>query len=442
MSDGAGTWDIGNLSNLILGPTKAQPPLADHSESRNTSSQQSSGHPYPDLEPKKTVNALVLVTHHQDSVESVNHYANYWANRGEPTVVFWIGESGVKVCCFDCRGQESWGNSMVKALSDGNFPALPEMISLSARRLVLVVPAQTDWSNSPFVHSTSQACVIVDPTQAKLIRGYEILKTIAQIHQDCTLSCFVINAKSADSAIQLSSRLERMGYLFLERLVQFSGFSMEEKWPTSNLIAQCFIGENGEENTAQLKKVILGCLTWIQENNAVTNDGQDSALSADSLLDENGPEEEEVNEDDAGQSQLPALKLIRANRSIQTPEQFDRLMGEMIDDVCDLVVESWPIYTPPDDSCCFRWVKHKGGARSIVVTTIDCPFGAFERASAQLHPLRESDEIIVLARTLTTDQRKAAQALHPKMRLYEAAHTPPEIDPPALLLKEVTSASV
>jgi hypothetical protein len=56
-----------------------------------------------------------------------------------------------------------------------------------------------------------------------------------------------------------------------------------------------------------------------------------------------------------------------------------------------------------------------------------------------MHPGREGDEIIVLARCLSTDYRKAAQSLTTPTRLYEVSQLPPDAGP-TLLLKDVTDA--
>ena len=143
--------------------------------------------------------------------------------------------------------------------------------------------------------------------------------------------------------------------------------------------------------------------------------------------------------DDETRSILPTVRAISLQSEVRDVVELDRIIGDAIEEICGAGVETWPIYDSSGGDCRLRWVFREGGGRAIVASVLNCARGVLEQAAAQLHPGRDGDEIIILARSLGTDYRKAAQSLTTATRLYEVSQLPPEAGP-TLLLKDVTDA--
>ncbi|MCH8053896.1 MAG: hypothetical protein IH895_07530, partial [Planctomycetes bacterium] len=143
--------------------------------------------------------------------------------------------------------------------------------------------------------------------------------------------------------------------------------------------------------------------------------------------------------DEEDRSILPTVRAISVQREVRDVAELDRMIGDVIEEICGAGVETWPIYSSTAGDCRLRWVFREGGGRAIVASAFDCARGALEQAAAQLYPRREGDEIIILARCLSTDYRKAARSLTVSTRLYEVSQLPAD-GGPTLLLKDVTDA--
>ncbi len=439
MPDPPGPWDIRNLADLVLGPGNSSDPRPPAQRVQPAAPvplpRQRSSHDDDATEDvvEQIVSNVVLVNPDQNVTDAVSRYADYWSNRGQTVAVAWIDESGIKMGLFDYLRRVVWATEIVDALELRCFEELPELIESSVRRVVIAIVTHPGWETLPFVECCSSACVLVEPSLDQVIRAYESLKYLAQTHARCRLSCFVQEALSARQATELSTRLQHMGSRFLGREIDFEGFSLCEQWPTSNLVAETFIGEDGKGSTALLQRVLLDYVN--------PGEGEPEVQSVDSV---NSGEKQSggVGHDEAcggPRSVLPTVRPIKVRQQVQDVSQFDRLIGEVIEEICDDVVESWPIYSSSQNDYRLRWVFRKDGARTIVASAIDCPHGVLERAAAHLYPARDDDEIIVLARCLTTDHRKAAQNMDPRARLYEVSQMPSDPQP-TLLLKEVTTA--
>jgi len=428
MSDSSGQWDIRNLADLILGPGNA--PAS--SPGGSAVPRESASENTPELKPSEDIIAnVVLIDREQNAVEAVSRYADYWSNRSQAVAVAWVGESEIKLGFFDYLRRVVWAGELIEAIESRRFDDLCELMNESLRRVVVAVRAAPGWQESPLVRRCRSVCVLVEPSPDQLIRAYECLKYLATNREDCQLSCFVQEALSARQATELSTRVQQMGERFLNCDVDFEGFSLSEQWPNSNLVAETLIGEDGSDSLLRMRELLLCYLDrgegvhpsqTVEESSGVAPTRNTRAST-----------NEEV------RSILPTVRTISVQREVRDVEELDRIIGDVIEEICGSGVETWPIPNSMAGDCRLRWVFREGGGRSIVVSVIDCPRGALEQAAAQLHPGRDGDEIIVLARCLSTDYRKAAQSLTTPTRLYEVSQLPPDAGP-TVLLKDVTEA--
>lgn len=426
MSEPEGPWDIRNLADLILGPGNTQPdasarPDAD-SETNGSSNDVStcSGH-------------VVLVHPEQNAVEAVTRYADYWSNRGQTVAAAWIGQSGIKFGLFDYLRRLVWATELTEALESHRFKEVTKLLDGSVRQLAIAITMSPGWRTSPFVQRCSSLCVLLEPTEAQLIRSYESLKHMAAEQPSCRLSCFVQEALSARQATELSSRLQHMGDQFLDTDIEFAGFSLSEEWPSTNLVAETFIERECPDGGDPLGEALLGLLGPPREAPVPENTDPDMHES----------------EPPGPSNRLPATACpvdgfptavpIRIPHRIRNLADLDAFIEDMIHEVCGQFVECWPVYTTPESDCRFRWVFRKNGARMIVASSMNCAAGALERAAAHLHPARPHDQIVLLAGNVGLVHRKAARTLTIPTKLFEISQLPPG-DNPTLVLKDVTAA--
>ncbi len=430
MPDSSGQWDIRNLADLILGPGNAPasspgaPVPLRGSASENT----------PDLKPSEDIICnVVLVDSEQNAIEAVSRYADYWSNRSQAVAVAWVGESEIKLGFFDYLRRVVRAGEITEAVESRRFDELCELMNESLRRIVIAVRAAPGWQDSPLVRRSRSVCVLVEPSPDQLIRAYECLKYLATNREDCQLSCFVQEALSARQATELSTRLQEMGERFLNCDVDFEGFSLSEQWPNSNLVAETLISEDGSGSMLRMRDLLLRYLDRDCGEEVRPSPPAEATSKEQHAVNVTAPTNEEV------RSILPTVRAISVQREVRDVAELDRMIGEVIEDLCGAGVETWPIYSAAAGDCRMRWVLREGGGRSIVASAFDCARGTLEQAAAQMHPGREGDEIIVLARCLSTDYRKAAQSLTTPTRLYEVSQLPPD-GGPTLLLKDVTDA--
>ena len=478
MSESSGPWDIGDLADLLLGQgaggdaDSVTPKTNPVVESASSETDEDGDATY--------ISVLILVNPIQDPVESVSRYADYWSNRGQTVSVAWLGDSGIKIGLFDPLRRTNWSAKFINTLQEGHYEDIPRLVKKHVRRLVFTIVAKPGWEHQQVVSRASSACVLVEPTSAHLIRSYETLKLLAQTCDACELSCFVMNASSAVEATQLSTRLQSMGDRFLEQEINFEGFSLDEPWPSSNIVGETFISNDGEAGYDSLKQVLLSCFNTPKipshktARNKSRQENHDDHVSVEtdqpcrhsneintepaSEKNEENPKTEQpvrsrlqpANCDAQAVQQmsmpqvrgavaLPRARLVACDASIDSAAQLDKFAAGILHDLYDDVEDSFPVHTSPTNGMCFRWVRRKNGARSIVISTVGAPRGAIEHASAQLYPLEEQDEIVVFAGNLSTDQRKAAQALRSNIRLMEVASLDSD-EMHGLVLKDVTHA--
>ncbi len=423
MTDASGPWNIGDLADLILGAGRPIEPPAE---------------PAGDSEPRSAaiITQVVLVNSGQDAVAAVGHYADYWSNRGQTVAVAWVGESGIKLGLYDHLRRVEWAGEFAEALRGDPARVIKTLIERHVRRLVVAVVTQPGWQRSPFVRCCASACVLVEPSPNQLVRAYECLKHLNRVRRECTLSCFVQDALSARQATELSSRLQHMGDHFLKREVIFEGFSLADPSPSSNLVEQCYLAADPAGGTAELRQALLECLIAATDSDDATA-GEGPVCAAAAVAAPADPADRPEPAVPAGC--LPTVRVLRGAGPICSVQQLDGLLGERIEALCSDVSRTCPVYTSPDSGLCFRWVIHRSGIRSLVVTLLGDSSGALEQAAARMHPLQPGDEIIVLAPALSSEHRRAAQALHPNTRLFEVAQMPADHEP-AVLLSEVTHA--
>lgn len=430
MSDSSGQWDIRNLADLILGPGNA--PAS--SPGGSAVPRESASENTPELKPSEDIIAnVVLIDREQNAVEAVSRYADYWSNRSQAVAVAWVGESEIKLGFFDYLRRVVWAGEIIEAVESRRFDDVRELMNESLRRVVVAVRAAPGWQESPLVRRCRSVCVLVEPSPDQLIRAYECLKYLATHREDCQLSCFVQEALSARQATELSTRLQQMGERFLNCDVDFEGFSLSEQWPNSNLVAETLIGEDGSGSMPRMRDLLLRyldrdcgeevCPSQTVEDPSAEPHAVDVAVST----------------SEEARSVLPTVRAISVQREVRDAAELDRVIGDVIEEICGAGVETWPIYNSTADGCRLRWVFRDGGGRSIVASAFGCARGVLEQAAAQMHPGREGDEIIILARNLSTDYRKAAQGLTTPTRLYEVSQLPASAGP-TLLLKDVTDA--
>ncbi len=431
MSDSSGQWDIRNLADLILGPgnTPASSPGAP------VPPRESAGENTPELKPSEDIiSNVVLVDREQNAIEAVSRYADYWSNRSQAVAVAWVGESEIKLGLFDYLRRVVWAGEIIEAVESRRFDELCELMNESLRRVVVVVRAAPGWQESPLVQRCRSVCVLVEPSPDQLVRAYECLKYLATHREDCQLSCFVQEALSARQATELSTRVQEMGERFLNCDVDFEGFSLSEQWPNSNLVAETLISEDGSSSMLRMRDLLLRYLDRDRGEEVCPSRPVDESSGAPHTVHITASTNEEV------RSVLPTVRAISVQREVRDVAELDRMIGDVIEEICGVGVETWPIYSGATaGDCRLRWVFREGGGRSIVASAFDCARGALEQAAAQMYPGREGDEIIVLARCLSTDYRKAAQSLTTPTRLYEVSQLPPDAGP-TLLLKDVTDA--
>lgn len=427
MAEAPRPWDIRNLADLILGSgdsSNPPPPSPIHQ-------QDEVGEDVAIEAGDQVMSTVLLVSPEVNATEAVGRYADYWSNRGQSVAVAWIGDSGIKIGLFDYLRRVVWATEIVEALEARRFEELPELIAASVRRVVVVIATNTGWEFSPFIQGCRSVSVLVEPSPQQLISAYGALKYVAQFDPPCQLRCFVAEALSARQATELSARLQQMGSRFLSREIDFEGFSLCEQWPSSNLVAETFISEDGKSSVAALRCVLLEYV-----NPEIAELEMQTTASTNSSDPPPGP----IACDDIGsepQTVLPTVKPISVPHTVQNSAQLDQLIGEVIEEICGAVVETYPIHSSPESGYRLRWVFRKNGGRVIVACAIEQSLGALEQAAAHLYPARDDDEIIVLARCVPTEHRKAAAGMSTAARLYEVSQMPPE-SPPMLLLKEVT----
>ncbi len=426
MSESDGPWDIRNLADLILGPGNTQP---DASARPNTDSEtdeisdnvsRCSGH-------------VVLVHPEQNAVEAVTRYADYWSNRGQTVAAVWIGQSGIKFGLFDYLRRLEWATELTDALESHRFDEVAKLLHNSVRQLAIAITMSPGWRTSPFVQRCSSLCVLLEPIEEQLIRSYEALKYLAAEQPDCMLSCFVQEALSARQATELSSRLQNMGDQFLERDIEFSGFSLSEQWPSSNLVAETFIERECPDDDEPLGDVLLGLLGPPRE--APVPEETDPAIQEPEMADSDNRLPAEACPVDG----IPTALPIRIPHRISNLADLDAFIEKMILEVCGQVAECWPVYTTPDSDCRFRWVFRENGARLMVASSLNWAAGALERAAAYLHPAQPHDQIVLLAGNVGLVHRKAAQSLAIPTKLFEISQLLCD-DNPTLVLKDVTAA--
>ncbi|MCH8054337.1 MAG: hypothetical protein IH895_09765 [Planctomycetes bacterium] len=430
MSDSSGQWDIRNLADLILGPGNTPAP----SPGAPVPPRESASETTPDPKPSENIiSNVVLVDREQNAIEAVSRYADYWSNRSQAVAVAWVGESEIKLGLFDYLRRVVWAGEITEAVESRRFDELCELMNESLRRVVVAVRAVPGWQDSPLVRRCRSVCVLVEPSPDQLIRAYECLKYLATNREDCQLSCFVQEALSARQATELSTRLQDMGERFLNCDIDFEGFSLSEQWPNSNLVAETLIGEDGSGSMLRMRDLLLRYLDRDCDDEVRPSRTVEASSRMAHAVSVAASTHEEA------RSALPTVRAIRVQREVRDVAELDRMIGDVIEEICGAGVETWPIYSATAGDCRLRWVFREDGGRSIVVSAFDCARGALERAAAQMHPGREGDEIIVLARCLSTDYRKAAQNLTISTRLYEVSQLPPD-GGPTLLLKDVSDA--
>ncbi len=430
MSDSSGQWDIRNLADLILGPGNrpASPPGA------SPTPRESAGEDTPELKPSEDIiSNVVLVDREQNAIEAVSRYADYWSNRSQAVAVAWVGESEIKLGFFDYLRRVVWAGEITEAVESRRFEDLCELMNESLRRVVIAVRAVPGWQDSPLVRRCRSVCVLVEPSPDQLIRAYECLKYLATNREDCQLSCFVQEALSARQATELSTRLQEMGERFLNCDVDFEGFSLSEQWPNSNLVAETLIGEDDSGSVLRMRDLLLRYLDRDSSEAVCPSETVKESSELKDAVSVTPSIDEEV------RSVLPTVRAISVQREVRDVGELDRIIGDVIEEICGAGVETCPIYNSSGGDCRLRWVFREGGGRAVVASVIDCARGALEQAAAQLHPGREGDEIIILAQCLSTECRKAAQSLTTPTRLYEVSQLPPGAGP-TLILKDVTDA--
>ena len=427
MPDPPRPWDIRNLADLILGSGDSSSPPPPEPIRQ----QDELGEDAVIEGGDQVMSTVLLVSPEQNATEAVGRYADYWSNRGQSVAVAWIGDSGIKIGLFDYLRRVVWATEIVEAVEARRFEELPELIAASVRRVVIVIATHTGWEFSPFIQGCRSACALVEPSPQQLISAYGALKYVAQFEPPCQLRCFVAEALSARQATELSARLQQMGSRFLNREIDFEGFSLCEQWPSSNLVAETFVSEDGTSSAAALRCVLLEYvnpdIAELEMQTTVSTDSSDQppeTIACDGI----GSEPRAV---------LPTVKPISVPRAVQDSAQLDQLIGEVIEEICGEVAETYPIHPAPECGYRLRWVFRKDGGRVIVACAIEQSLGALEQAAAHLYPARDDDEIIVLARCVPTEHRKAAAGMSTAARLYEVSQMPPE-SPPTLLLNEVT----
>ncbi|MCG3137623.1 MAG: hypothetical protein HJJLKODD_01472 [Phycisphaerae bacterium] len=455
MSRSRRPWNIGDLADLLLGPAASNEPVS-------TSPRHSPDGDRENAALSPEILGIhynpVLISPEQDPVEAVSRYADYWSNRGQRVTVVWLGDAGIKIGLFDPARRNDWGREIVQAIEAEKFEEVGHLLHQSVRRLVCVLLTRNGWCQSPFIEAGSAATVIVEPSSQNLVRGYEIIKALVASRPNYKISSFVARAESALQATEISVRLENMGWRFLGRGVDFEGFSLEEKWPTSNLIAETYLTDDGAGQLDAFCQVLLDFIhsqptTPLPESPAQVVPPELHLISSPETA-ESEPELVESasvtgaatdppiatdNRTPLPVHALPEVRVWRTSECLQTTQELDRLIADSLSDLCNDIQDTYPIYTSPDSRCCYRWVIHRNGHRTLVISSIEAPVGALERAMAQLHPLQEHDQVMLLSSLLTTECRKAAQTIAPQARLFELARLPDNFDS-AILLKEVTTA--
>lgn len=431
MPEAPGSWAIRDLSNLILGvaPTPSPGLPSAHSTPAARATQ-------PPVDQERTLlTEVVLVNPAQEPILTVSRYADYWSNHGQSVMVVWTGQSGDKIGFFDYPPGEDWPGEAVKMLEAGRFNDLREFMGGRVRRLVIALLTRAGWKAFPFLGRCDSVCALLEPSPNQLIGAYEALKRAAQLRSGRGLCCFVQEALSARQATELATRLQGMGRRFLECDIAFAGFNLAVQGSSSNLAAETFISGTGRESSQLLDQLLLACSGGIEvvkeASTAVKCEPEGARWIDPDCASEHGH----------APSAFPVLRLIPldAGANIENATQLDLLVGERIQEVCTDVIESWPVYAPRGSAVRLRWAIRESGARLILITAIDCPPGALEQAAAQLHPPQAGDEIMVVARMLTTSQRQAAMALRTPIRMFELALLPAD-HAPAMALREVGSA--
>jgi len=430
MSDSSGQWDIRNLADLILGPagTAASSPGETPTPRESVSGISAELTPAEDI-----ISNVVLIDREQNAIEAVSRYADYWSNRSQAVAVAWVGDSEIKLGLFDYLRRVVWAGEITEAVQSRRFEELSDLMNESLRRVVVAVRAVPGWQDSPLVRRCRSACVLVEPSPDQLVRAYECLKYLAINREDCQLSCFMQEALSARQATELAARVQEMGERFLNCDVEFEGFSLSERWPNSNLVAEMLIGEDGSDSMLRMRDLLLRYLDRDYDEDVCSPQALPESHLAPQAVSVTEPTNDQLG------SALPTVRAIRMPREVRDAAELDRMIGDVIEEICGTGVETWPIYGLTAGDCRLRWVFREGGGRSIVVSAVDSARGALEHAAAQLHPGHEGDEIIILARCLSSDYRKAAQSLTTPTRLYELSQLPPD-GGPTLLLNDVTHA--
>ncbi len=416
----AESWNIRELADLILGPSDQS---GDSSPVSATPAVSNPAESPPSSQSSQARAIMVLVPPGLDSIECVSSLADYWSNRGETVAVFWVGQAGIKVGLFNCSRQVAWAHEMIDALQDGRDLEIPQRIHQSVRRFVWAVTLPTPQDAVPMFDAIQSTCVVIDPTKDQLIQGYQIFKTLAQSNPDRRWSCFVFNATSAIEATDVAARLQKAADQFLHQKIAFEGFSVEQSWPTSNLIAETLIANRDPERLSRLIRSLL----------------QTASTAVEEYPQEDASTDDDSDESPTSSSKLPIVRLLPIDQPIQSVAQMDELISHHLHELCHDAVDSFPVYTSPLRGCTFRWIRRKHGARSMMVSTLETPTGVMECAASQLYPLQRDDEIIVIAANVGSEYRKAAQIMNARMRLLEVAQLPPH-DGSALVFKDVTYA--
>jgi hypothetical protein len=382
--------------------------------------------PVPDR-PRHDV--LVLLNPQQDAFEAVSRYADYWSGRGENVGVFWMGQTGIKIALFDCARRTGWSEEILHVLNDGPLDSVPVVMRQFCDRLVAVLVTNAGWTRSPLLQACMNVCVIIEPAPYQLVGSYDSLKSLCRLAQGHALSCFAISTPSALEATRLGERFYRLGDQFLDRAIAFEGFSLAEKWPTTNRVGEAFITEKPDGRAAQLRAALLAVLRGQPAAHAEAG----STGSAGSAGAASQPAAAVV----GGAGALPAVQALQPGRAIDTAAALDLFISEKIDEIAPGAMRSWPLRIQGDGLMHCRWVELDGGGRCVVVTTLGSACGALEQASAWLHPAGPNDQIIVLAPNLSSEQRRAAASLRTPTRLFELSCLP-TMQPPALLLRDVS----
>lgn len=416
-SPASNAWDINQLADLILGPTPTAPPSLSLCSPTTTPSQVAVA---PGRQPLRCRPVVVLVDRRLNPVRAVSAYASALCAEGEAAAVLWLGQAGIRFRCFDSEPKDGWAQACTAALEQKRFGKLTETLWGSVDRLIFAFAIDAPWRDWPLLDRIGSACVILEPTSRGLTQAYSVLKSLAICSPKTCLSCFVVSAESSDQARGTAQRLGLAAERFLDQNVAFEGFATGSE--LSDLRAETYVAELGVGASDPLQQA----LAQVMDPDACSPGSESSAVGC--------PEA-----DPGAQHALPELEVWDTERALESSHDLDVLLAERIRTICPDAEDSWPIYVALETGCCFRWVRRAGGARALVVSTLQSSRGALEQAAAQLHPARADDQIIVLAPWLSADQRKASCALSPSVRLFELAQLPPS-HKHSLVLKDVTAA--